>query len=160
MRLIHESTFKRNLAQGRISLKHVLRSQFDPTPHHKCVWGVPECAPEGARKVRFAALHDRAEIRDEYATSDMPVDMVEYLPSLPCQQTLFSVVRTLFRGLRVHLPAQQRGCFNYRAVRRLFVVKLSNGRIQQGYYMVHPVPRSPLTDLQTDLPLADFSLHC
>jgi hypothetical protein len=160
MRLIHKSTFKRNLAQGGISLQHVLSSQFDAASHHKCVWGVPECAPEGARKVRFAALHERAEIRDKYATGDMPVDMVEHLPSLPCQQTLFSVVRTLFRGPRVHLPAQQRGRFNYRAVRRLFVVKLTNGRIQQGYYMVHPVPRSPLTERQSDLPLADFRLHC
>jgi hypothetical protein len=132
MRLIHKSTLKRNLAQGRISLKHVLSGQFDATPHHKCMWGAPECAPEGARKMRFATLHERAEIRDKYATGDMPVDMVEHPSSLPCQQTLFSVVRTLFRGLRVHLPAQQRGCFKYRAVRRLFVVKLTNGRIQQG----------------------------
>jgi hypothetical protein len=160
MRLIHESTLKRNLAQGRISLKHVLSSQFDATPHHKCMWGAPECAPEGARKVRFATMHERAEIRDKYATGDMPVEMVEHLSSLPCQQTLFSLVGTLFRGLRVHLPAQQRGCFTYRAVRRLFVVKLTDGRIQQGYYMVDPVPRSHLTDVQTDLPLADFNLHC
>ncbi len=110
--------------------------------------------------MRFASLHERAQIRDKDAIGDMPVDMLEHLARLPCQQTLFSVARTLIRGLRVHLPAQQRGCFKYRAVRRLFVVKLTNGRIQQGYYVAHPVGRSPLADVRTRLHLADLGLHC
>jgi hypothetical protein len=60
MRLIHKSTFERNVAQCHIGLKHVLSSQFDATPDHKGVGGVPECASKGARKVRFAAPHQSA----------------------------------------------------------------------------------------------------
>jgi len=45
-------------------------------------------------------------------------------------------------------------------VRRLFLVKVTNGRIQQCYYTVHPVTRSALTDLRTGLSFADLSLHC
>ncbi|SRR6266481_2978207 len=60
MRLIHKSTSKRNVAQRHIGLKHVLRSEFDATPDHKGVGGAPECAPKGARKVRFATPYQRA----------------------------------------------------------------------------------------------------
>jgi hypothetical protein len=129
MRLVHKSTSKRNVAQRHLGLKHVLSSQFDATPDHKGVWGVPECAPKGARKVRFAAPHQSAQICDQHATGDMPVDIVEHLPCLPCQQMLFSVVRGPFDGLWINLPSQQRGCLEYRAVRRLFLVKVTNGRI-------------------------------
>src|ERR1700733_1388252 len=90
----------------------------------------------------------------------MPVDIVEHLPCLPCQQALSSVVRGPFDGLWINLPSQQRGCLEYRAVRRLFLVKVTNGRIQQCYYMAHPVARSALTGLRTDLRFADLSLHC
>ncbi len=89
--------------------------------------------------MRRAALYERAQICDQHAMGDMLVDMVQDLASLPCQQALFSVVRTLCCGLRIHLPAQQGGCFEYRAVRRLFMVKLTHGRIQQGDDVVHPV---------------------
>jgi hypothetical protein len=57
MRLIHKATSKRDVAQRHIGLKHVFGSQFDATPDHKGVGGVPEYAPKGARKVRFAATH-------------------------------------------------------------------------------------------------------
>jgi len=90
----------------------------------------------------------------------MPVDIVEHLPCLPCQQSLFSVVRGPFHRLWINLPSQQRGCLEYCAVRRLFLVKVTNGRIQQCYYTVHPVTRSALTDLRTGLSFADLSLHC
>lgn len=60
MRLIDKSAFKRNVAQRHIGLKHVLSSQFDATTDHKGMGGVAECAPKGARKVRFAAPHQRA----------------------------------------------------------------------------------------------------
>ncbi len=90
----------------------------------------------------------------------MPVDIVEHLPCLPCQQTLFSVVRGPFHRLWINPPSQQRGCLEYRAVRRVFLVKVTNGRIQQRYYIVHPVTRSALTDLLTGLRFADLSLHC
>jgi signal transduction histidine kinase/ligand-binding sensor domain-containing protein len=89
----------------------------------------------------------------------MPVDIVEHLPRLPCQQALFSVVRAPFHRLRINLPSQQRGCFEYGAVRRLFLVKVSNGRIQQRDYIVHPVARSALTDLRTGLRFAGLRLH-
>jgi len=159
MRLIYKSASKRNVAQRHIGIKHVVSSQFDATPDHKGMGGVPECAPKGARKVRFAAPHQSAEIRDKHATSDMPVDIVEHLPCLPCQQTLFSVVFGSFQRLWINLAPQQRGCLEYRAVRRLFLVKVTNGRIQQCYYIVHPVTRSALTDLLTSWRFADLSLH-
>ena len=160
MGLIHKATSKRNVAQWHIRLKHVLGSQFDATPDHKGVRGVAECAPEGAREVRFAARHQGAQIRDKHATGDIPVDTVENLPCLPCQQTLFSVVRGSFQRLWINLPSQQRGCLEYRAVRQLFPMKMTNGRIQQCYYIEHPAARSALTDLRTGLRFPDLSLHC
>src|ERR1700678_2129463 len=106
--------------------------------------GVTECAPEGARKVRFAAPHQSAEICDGHATDDMPVDMVEHLPCLPCQQTLFPVFCGPVRGLWINLSSQQQGSFDYRAVCRLSVAKMPNGRVQQCYYMVHPIVVHPI----------------
>jgi hypothetical protein len=139
MRLIDKSTSKRNVAQRHIGLKHVLGSQFDATPNHKGVGGVPECAPKGSRKVRLAAPYQRAQIFDKYATGDLPVDIVEHLPYLPCQQSLFCVVRGPCHRLWIKLSSQQRGCLEDRAVRGLFLVKLTNGCIQQCYYIEHPV---------------------
>ena len=46
MRLIRKSASHRNIAQGHIGPKHVLRSQFDTAPDHEGVGGVSECAPE------------------------------------------------------------------------------------------------------------------
>jgi hypothetical protein len=69
----------------------------------------------------------------------MSIDIVEHLPDLPCEQALFAVVCSLFHRLWIKLSSQQRGCLEYRAVRRLFLVKVTNGRIQQCYYIVHPV---------------------
>jgi hypothetical protein len=93
----------------------------------------------------------------------MPVDIVQHLPCLPCQQTLPSVVRGPFHRLRINLPLQQRGCLDYRAVRRLFRVQVTNGRIQQCYYMVYPVARSDLTGLLTGLGyrqrLSEVTIH-
>jgi hypothetical protein len=160
MRLIHKSTSKRNVAQRPMGLKHVLSSQFDATPDHKGVGGVTECAPKGARKMRFASPHQGAQIRDRHATGDMPVDIVEHLPCLPRQQALFSVGHGPFHRLWINLPSQKRGGLQYRAVRRLFLVKMTNGRIQQCYYIEHPVTRSALTDLRTGLRFAELSLHC
>jgi hypothetical protein len=159
MRLIDKSASKRNVAQRHIGLKHVRSSQFDATPNHKGVGGVPECAPKGSRKVRLAAPYQRAQIFDKYATGDMPVDMVEHLPYLPCQQTLFYVARGPYHRLRIKLSSQQRGCLEDRAVRGLFLVKVANGCIQQCYYIVHPVTRTALTDLLTRLRFAHLSLH-
>jgi hypothetical protein len=83
----------------------------------------------------------------------MLIDVIEHLPCLPCQQTLFSVVHSPFHKLWISLSAQYRGCLEYgaarRAVRRLFLVKLTDGRIEQCYYTVHPV----------DLHFACLSLH-
>ena len=79
--------------------------------------------------MRFAAPDQSAQICDKYATGDMPVDVVEHLPCLPSQQTLLCVVRGPVGRLWINLPSQQRGCLEYRAVRRLFLVKVTNGRI-------------------------------
>ena len=109
--------------------------------------------------MRLAAPHQRAQVCDKDATGDMPVDILKHLACLPREQTLFAVVRGPFHRLWINLPSQQRRCLEYRAVRRLFPVKVTNGRIQQCYYMVHPVARSALTDLLTGLRFADLSLH-
>jgi hypothetical protein len=90
----------------------------------------------------------------------MPVDMVEDLACLPCQQMLSpSVGGPLYRS-RINLPTQQRASLDYRTVRGLSLVKVSHGRIQQCDYMIHPIARSALTDLQTELRFTDLSLHC
>ncbi|MGB6309380.1 MAG: hypothetical protein WBF89_16460 [Steroidobacteraceae bacterium] len=48
-------------------------------------------------------------------------------------------------------------------MRRLSLAKVSNGRIQQCYYMVHPVARSGLTDLLTAIGycqrLSEVTIH-
>jgi hypothetical protein len=41
MRLIHESTSERNIAQRQVGVKHVFGSQFDPTPDNEGVGRVP-----------------------------------------------------------------------------------------------------------------------
>jgi hypothetical protein len=106
MRLIHKSASKRNLTQRHIGLKHVLGSQFEATPDDKGMRGVSECAPKGAREVRFAALNERAEIRDEYRPCDMTINEVTHLARLPGQQALASA-RNLSRGWRMNLLSQQ-----------------------------------------------------
>ena len=57
--------------------------------------------------MRCAAPHQGAQIRDKYATGDMPVDIVEHLACLPRQQALFSVARSPFHRLWIDLPSQQ-----------------------------------------------------
>jgi signal transduction histidine kinase/streptogramin lyase len=160
MRLIYKSTGKRDVAQRHIGIKHVLSSQFDATPDHKGVRGAPECAPKSARKVRLAAPHQGAQICHKHTTGDMAVDVVEHFPCLPCQQTLFALIRGPFHWLWINLPSQQRGCLEYRAVRRLFLMKVTDGCIQERYYIVHPVTRSALTDIRIELRFAHLSLHC
>jgi signal transduction histidine kinase/ligand-binding sensor domain-containing protein len=86
--------------------------------------------------------------------------MVEDLARLPCQQVLSPSVGGSLHRSRIDLPSQQRAGLDYRTVRGLSLVKLSDGRIQQGDYMMHPIARSALTDLQTELRFADLSLHC
>ena len=88
--------------------------------------------------MRFAAPHQSAQICDRHPAGDVPVDMIEHLSCLPCQQTLFSIFRGL-HGLRINLLSQQRGCLEYHAVRGLFPVEMANGRIQQCHHSMHPV---------------------
>ena len=85
MRVIDKSGSKRNVAQRHIGIEHVLGSQFDATPDHEGVGGVAECSFEGARKVRFAALDERTQVCDQYSVRNMPIDMLEHFPGLPCQ---------------------------------------------------------------------------
>jgi hypothetical protein len=42
------------------------------------------------------------------------------------------------RDFGINLPPQQRSCFQYRAMNRLFVIKLASSRIEQRDYVVHP----------------------
>jgi signal transduction histidine kinase/ligand-binding sensor domain-containing protein len=89
----------------------------------------------------------------------MPVDILEHLADLPCQQTLFAVVCRPFHGFWIKLSSQQRGGLAYRAMRGLFLVKMTNRRVQQRYYSLHPVARSALTGFLTCLRFVDLSLH-
>jgi hypothetical protein len=90
--------------------------------------------------MRFAELHKRAEIRDEYWTCDMTVNIGTHFPRLPGAQAPSSVWSRL-RDFGINLLPQQRGCFKYRSVNRLFVINLTNGRIEQRDYVVHPFAR-------------------
>jgi len=94
--------------------------------------------------VRLAAPHQSAQICDQDATGDMPINIVEHFACLPCQQTFFSGVRGSFHRLWFDLSSQQRGRLEYRAACGLFLAKVANGRIQERHDIVHP----------------DLSLHC
>ena len=89
----------------------------------------------------------------------MPVNMVEHLSGLPCQQALLASIAGPFHRLWIDLPSQERGCLEYRAVRRLFLVKVADGRIQQCYDSVHPVARPALAEVRTGLRFARFCWH-
>jgi hypothetical protein len=93
----------------------------------------------------------------------MSVDMVEHLARLPGQEVLFCAFRGAFHQLRISLPSQQRGSLDYRSMRRLSLVKVSNGRIQKCYYMVHPIARSGLAELLAGLAyrlcLSEVTIH-
>jgi len=79
--------------------------------------------------VRLAAPHQSAKICDQHATGDMPINIVEHFACLPCQQTFFSGVCGSFHRSFIDLPSQQRGRLEYRAVRGLLLVKVSNGGV-------------------------------
>ena len=79
--------------------------------------------------MRLAAPHQSAQVCDQDATGDMPINIVEHFACLPRQQTFFSVVRGLFHRLWFDLPSQQRGRLEYRAVCGLLLAKVTNGRI-------------------------------
>lgn len=86
-------------------------------------------------------LHELAEVCDLQATGNTPIDMIEHLPCLPCQQTLFSGVRIPWRRMRIRLPPQHRDCFEDRAVCGLLVMKLPDGHIEPLDHLVHPFMR-------------------
>jgi hypothetical protein len=129
MRLVHKSASQCDVTQGRIGLQHVLSGQLDSPPDNECMGGVTERAPEGARKMCLTALYERAQIGNQYASGDVTVDMFDHLAYLPGQQPLLAVVLVL-RRLRMYLPPQQRSGLQQRAVYRLLVAKLTEGRVQ------------------------------
>jgi hypothetical protein len=67
----------------------------------------------------------------------MTVNIGTHFPRLPGAQAPSSVWSRL-RDFGINLLPQQRGCFKYRSVNRLFVIKLTNSRIEQRDYVVHP----------------------
>jgi hypothetical protein len=56
--------------------------------------------------VRFAALNERAEMRDENRLCDMTIDIVTHFAPLPGQQAATSV-GCLSRSCRINLLSQQ-----------------------------------------------------
>ena len=98
--------------------------------------------------MRFAESNKGAEIRDKYRTADMTINIGTHFASLPGAQAPCSVWRGL-REFGINLLAQQRGGFKYRAVNCLFVIQLTNRRIEERNHVVHPFMRLSRTDLGT-----------
>jgi hypothetical protein len=103
--------------------------------------------------MRFAELHKRAKIRDKYWTFDMTINISTDFACLPGAQTPFSVWSCL-RGFGINLLPQQRGGLKYRAVNRLFVIQLTDSRIEQRDYVVHPFAWPCRTYLRDSLRLS------
>jgi len=88
--------------------------------------------------MRFAALNQRAQIRDENRPCDMTINVVTYLARLPSQQAP-SLFANLSRGRRINLPSQQRGCFKQRTLGRVcLAVKLTCSCLEERNDPVHP----------------------
>ena len=95
--------------------------------------------------MRFAALNERAEIRDEYRPCDMSIDIVTHLARLPGQQAPPSV-GMLSRSWRINLLSQQCGCFKQCTLGWVYlVVKLTNSCLKERNHPVHPFARSRRT---------------
>ena len=63
------------------------------------------------------------------------------------------------RDCGINLLTQQRGCLNYRAVNRLSAIKLTNSRIEQRDYVVHPFAWPCRSDRRHSLRLFEVRLH-
>jgi hypothetical protein len=85
VRLVGKSASQCNVAQGRIRLQHVSRGQLHATPDHESVGRLAEGTLKGAGEVRFAAVNERAEIRDGYRPCDMTINIVTHPARLPGQ---------------------------------------------------------------------------
>ena len=86
VRLVGKTALRRDVTQGRIGRKHVLRGQFHAASYDESVRRYPKCTLEGAGEVRTAAQNERAEIGDEDRPGDMSVNIVAHLARLPGQQ--------------------------------------------------------------------------
>lgn len=87
--------------------------------------------------MRFAESSKRAKIRDKYRACDMAINIGTHLARLPGAQAPSSVW-SRSREFGINLLPQERGCPNDRTVNRLFAIKLTNRRIEQRDYVVHP----------------------
>jgi hypothetical protein len=108
--------------------------------------------------MRFAELNKRAEVRDKYRTCDMTINIRTHFARLPGAQVPSSVWSRL-RDFGINLLPHQPGGFKYRAVSRLFAIKLTNSRIEQRDYVVHPLAWPCRGDLRDSLRLSEVSLH-
>jgi hypothetical protein len=108
--------------------------------------------------MRFAELHKRAKIRDKYWTCDLTINICTHFACLPGAQAP-SYVWSRWHDFGINLPSQQGGCFQYRVVNRLFAIKLTNSRIEQRDYVVHPFARPCRTYLRDSLCLSEVSAH-
>ena len=95
--------------------------------------------------MRFAALNERAKIRDEDRPCDMTINIVTHLARLPGQQASPSVGNPS-RSWRLDLLSQQCGCFKQCVLCRVcLVVKLTNSCLKERNHPVHPFARSRRT---------------
>jgi hypothetical protein len=158
VRLIGEPALQRDIAQGCFGLQHVLSRQLDAPPDHEGMRRLAECAPEGAREMRFAELHKRAKIRDKYRACDMTINIGTHFACLPGAQAPSSVWSRL-RDFGINLLPQQRGGFKYRAVNRLFVIQLTDSRIEQRDDVVHPFAWLYRANLRGSLRISEVRIH-
>jgi hypothetical protein len=127
--LVGESASQRDVAQGRVSLQHVLSGQLDAAPDHESARWLSEGTPEGARKMRFAEMNEPTEIPDEYPICNVTINIGTYFEHVPAGQAA-SPGNGRFREFGINPVTQQRGCLEYGAVSCLFVIKLTSSRIE------------------------------
>ena len=80
--------------------------------------------------MRFTEVNECTEVRDKQPIRDVTINIGEHFARVPARKAASSGSR-LFREFRIDLLTQQRGCFEYRAVSYLFVIKLTSSRIEK-----------------------------
>jgi hypothetical protein len=141
VRLVGESASQGNVAQGRIRLQHVSRGQHQATRDHKSVGRLAKSLFKRAGEMRFAAVDERAEIRNEHRPRDMSINISKDLARLPGQQ-LPLAVGNLWRSLWMGLLAQQCGGFEQATLGSVFlIVELTHSGIKEQNHLVHPFAR-------------------
>jgi hypothetical protein len=87
--------------------------------------------------MRFAEWNELAEFRDKDRPCDMTIYVGTHFACLPSEQAP-SHAWDRSRDFEINLLAQQRGSFEYRAMNRLFMIQLTDSRIEHRDYLANP----------------------